>query len=175
MNNKIVKDVLKTKGGERTFTWYPEKIIEGLKVHMVYGFCLNKESKIVLVRDRDEERFTLPGGKIENNETALDGLIREFREEAQFTPEKIEVLGTLEVVVKNNDDKITDHHQQVRYLCSIESPGDFIPEKDGFETVERIFIDVAKLPDYIDWINYPTGKVQFEEFLSKIDKKSTTP
>ncbi|PIU03107.1 hypothetical protein COT44_04385 [Candidatus Shapirobacteria bacterium CG08_land_8_20_14_0_20_39_18] len=135
MNNKILKDVVKTKEGEITFTWYSGKIIEGLKVHMVYGFCLNKKGKIVLVRDKDEKRFTLPGGKIENN-----------------------------------DSKITDHHQQVRYLCSIENPGDFILEKDGFETVERIFIDPAKLPDYIDWINYPTGKVQFEEFLDRNTK-----
>jgi len=158
-----------------TFTWHSNKILNNVKPFQVYGFCLNKNNLIVLVRDKGESRFTLPGGKIDNNESPLQALIREFKEEAQFTPKKIELLGSLEVQIKDKNSKTIDHHQQIRFICHIKNLGPFIPEKDGWETVERIFVKPQNLPDYLEWIAYPTGKIQFKELLKRFDKKSTTP
>ncbi|MBU1129929.1 NUDIX hydrolase [Patescibacteria group bacterium] len=158
-----------------TFTWHPNKILNNIKPFQVYGFCLNKNNLIALVRDKGENRFTLPGGKIDNNESPIQALIREFKEEVQFIPEKIELLGSLEVQIKDKYSKIIDHHQQIRFICHIKNPGSFVPEKDGWETVERIFVKPQNLPDYLEWIVYPTGKIQFKELLKRLDKKSSTP
>lgn len=166
--NNTWSDTVKTDDGEIVFTWHPKEILDDIKEHQVYGFCMNK-GKVVLGRDKDETRFTLPGGRINPGENAKEALIREFREEVQFEPQDIELLGSLEVNVKDKSGKSTDHHQQVRFVCRIEDPGEFVPEKNGWETVERIFVDPKELPNYIDWLHYPTGKIQYREFLATLD------
>lgn len=88
----------------------------------------------------------------------------------QFEPQDIELLGSLEVNVKDKSGKTTDHHQQVRFVCKTDDPGKFVPEKDGWETVERIFVDPKELPNYIDWLQYPTGKIQYQEFLMTLER-----
>lgn len=175
MNNTMKTDSIKTEDGGITFTWHSNKILDGVRIFQVYGFCFNKDGKVILTRDKDETRFTLPGGHVDEGESAVGALVREFKEEAQFTPKNIELLGSLEVLVKDNNLNIIDHHQQARFICRIDNPGDFIPEKNGQETVERIFVDLKELPKYLEWIAYPTGKAQFEELSKRLDKKSTTP
>lgn len=168
--NNIVRDTVKNKDGSIYFTWHPGRILGDVKSFQVYGFCLNREGKVCLVRDKDETRFTLPGGHVDGKETPEEALKREFQEEAQFVPENIKVLGTLEVEVKDGDGVTSDHHQQVRFVCFVKEIPEFVEVKDGWETAERIFIDPQDLPKYIDWIAYPTGKAQFEEFLKILDK-----
>jgi ADP-ribose pyrophosphatase YjhB (NUDIX family) len=51
LNNKAV-----------TFIWHPDKQLD-LPVWQVYVFCVAKDNKVVLVRDKGEDRFTLPGGR----------------------------------------------------------------------------------------------------------------
>lgn len=150
------------------FIWHPEIMISDLKAKNIYGYCLTNERKVVLVRDKDETRFTLPGGGVQKGESAKEALIREFKEEVQFIPIDIELLGSLEVKVSNKRGKITDHHQQVRFTCYIDNPGDFIPEKDGWETVERIFVSPEDLPKYLEWMVYPSGKAQLDDLLKKV-------
>lgn len=153
------------------FTWHSNIIIEGLKTKNIYGYCLTNDNKIVLVRDKDETRFTLPGGGVQKGESPKEALIREFKEEAQFIPLNIELLGTLEVKVINKMGEIIERHQQVRFVCSIDNPGDFIPEKDGWETIERIFVEIEELKNYLEWFAYPSGKAQFDDLQRKLDKK----
>lgn len=167
--NNTWSDTVKTDDGEIVFTWHPKVILDGVRAHQVYGFCMNK-NKVVLGRDKDETRFTLPGGRVDPGENAKEALVREFREEVQFEPQDIELLGSLEVNVKDKSGKSTNHHQQVRFVCRIDDPGEFVPEKDGWETVERIFVDPKELPNYIDWLHYPTGKIQYQEFLATLDR-----
>ncbi|MBP8591394.1 NUDIX hydrolase [Candidatus Shapirobacteria bacterium] len=169
MNNTVV-DTIKTNDSEVIFLWHPGKTIDNLKSFQVYGFCLNDKGKVCLVKDKKETRFTLPGGHVDDEETAKEALIREFEGEAQFIPENIELLGSLEVKVVGKDSQVIDHHQQVRFVCKIHNIPNFVAGKDGWETEERIFVDPNKLPDYIDWLSYPTGKAQFEDFLKYLDK-----
>ena len=170
MKNRTIKDVVKNNDEEITFIWHPGQILDDVKAFQIYGFCLDTDGKVILVRDKDETRFTLPGGHVEEGESAKEALKREFEEEAQFLPQDIELLGSLEVIVSDSNQNIKDHHQQVRFVCHIGNPGGFIPEKNGWETVERILVKPEDLPNYLEWIAYPTGKAQFEDFLKKLDK-----
>jgi len=169
MSNTVI-DTIKNGDSEITFLWHPGKMVDNLISFQVYGFCINDDGKVCLVKDKEETRFTLPGGHVDAGETAKQALIREFEEEAQFQPENVELLGALEVKVVDKDSQLTDHHQQVRFICKIHNIPDFVAGKDGWETEERIFVDPNKLPDYIDWLSYPTGKAQFKEFLKYLDK-----
>lgn len=163
-------DNVKIGDDDVTFTWYPKKLISYLKPFQIYGFCLNDEGKVCLVKDEGEERYTLPGGRVDPGESAEEALVRECQEEAQFTPKNINLIGSLEVLVVDKNGKTKDRHQQVRYICNTGEYGDFIPKKDGWETVERIFVEPKRLPDYVDWLSYPTGKAQYEDFLKYLDK-----
>lgn len=166
--NNLITSTVKMDNDNVTFTWHPGVILENVKLRNIYGFCVNKDKKVALVRDKDEARFTLPGGGVQEGETGVQALNREFMEEAQFYPQNIKLLGSLEVVRTDQGGNIVDHQQQARFICSIDDPGDHIPEKDGWETVERIFVEIEDLPKYLEWIIYPTGKAVYDEFLKNL-------
>jgi len=85
-----------------TFRWHPNELLDvnEFKPTQIYGFCKTNDNLVCLVRDKDEERFTLLGGGIEDGETPEQALVREFREEAQFEPKNIKLLGSVEVIVE---------------------------------------------------------------------------
>ena len=96
-----------------TFIWHPAKQLD-LPVWQVYVFCVTKDNKVVLVRDKWEDRFTLPGGRTKAGEKAEETAKRETRR----GPNKIEnlfLLGSLEVVSPTIK-MIQRHHQQVRFV-----------------------------------------------------------
>jgi len=164
----VITSTVKMGNDDVTFNWYPGVILENIKLRNIYGFCVNKDKKVVLVRDKDETRFTLPGGGVQEGETGVQALNREFMEEAQFYPQNVKLLGSLEVVRIDQKGNIVDHQQQARFICSIDDPGEHVPEKDGWETVERIFVDIEELPKYLEWIAYPTGRAVYDEFLKNL-------
>ena len=45
------------------------------------GLLIIKERKLLLAYSKNKKCFYLPGGKIDNNETAIEGLCREIEEE----------------------------------------------------------------------------------------------
>lgn len=146
-----------------TFIWHSSKLLDvtEYKPTQIYGFCKTSDNLVCLVRDKDEERFTLPGGGIDEGETPEESLIREFKEEAQFEIKNIKLLGSLEVSPEKT--------QQVRYICEAENVEEFIPEKDGWETVERIWVYYKDLPKYLKWIKYESGQSVYKAFCDLIE------
>ncbi len=67
-----------------------------------YLACI-KENKILLVREAKDNGFKLPGGRFEANETALECLTREIKEElnAQVNKNSLELIGNY--VYTNSD------------------------------------------------------------------------
>ncbi len=154
------------------FTWHPGEILKDVILHQVYGFLVTNDNLAVLVRDKGEKRFTLPGGKIENGETAHDAFIRECIEEAQIQPLSYLLLGSLEYINPNGKDDEDKHHQEIRYFAVVDKFDKFEPLKNGFETAERIFVHYENLPDYVPWLRgSETGKAQYEAFVKIILQK----
>jgi len=155
-----------------SFIWHSDVILDTsvYKPTQVYGFCVKSDNLVSLVRDENEERFTLPGGGIDGNESPQDALTREFQEEAQFAPLEIKILGSLEVIVEENG-KVTEKTQQVRFICKLDKINELEPKKDGWETVERIFVYYKDLPKYLNWIKYESGQEVFKAFCHEIESQ----
>lgn len=148
-----------------TFKWHPSELLDvnEFKPTQIYGFCKTKDNLVCLVRDKDEERFTLPGGGIDKGENPEQSLVREFREEAQLELKNIKLLGSVEVIVEEKGKPI-EKTQQVRYTCEFDKLEEFVPEKGGWEVVERIWVYYKDLPKYLKWMKYKSGKEVFEAF-----------
>ncbi|OHB14614.1 MAG: hypothetical protein A2431_04150 [Candidatus Zambryskibacteria bacterium RIFOXYC1_FULL_39_10] len=171
MSNTTSETVIRN-GQEVKFIWHPGEILENVILHQVYGFLMTSNNLVVLVRDKEEKRFTLPGGKIENGETARNALIRECLEEAQIQLSNPVLLGSLEYINPNGKDDEDKHHQEIRYFSVVDNFKKFEPLKDGFETEERIFVYYEDLFNYIPWMGRSeTGRAQFNDFIKMITKK----
>lgn len=161
---------VKEKGdGKITYIWHPGVIPENIPVQQVYGFCTAGDNLVALVREKDDARFTPPGGGVETGETALEALNREFMEEAQFFPEDIKLLGSLEVINPQATEEIQKHNLQVRFACKVGKLEAFIPMRDN-ETEQRIFVYYKDLPTYIGYIEkYTSGKIQYDMYCDYIE------
>lgn len=144
------------------YIWHPFCHIENLKFHQVYGFCMSMNNKFLLVRDWNEIRFTLPGGRVEEGELPQEAFIREIREEAQVEISNIKFLGSLEVLCTSQNGVILDHHQQAKYFADVEKIDSFIPRFAESEIEERKEVDMNALARYIDWLNYTSGRQIFK-------------
>lgn len=164
----LIQNEVSSDNGTTLYVWHENKILDNVPAWQVYGFCLMPDGSLPLVRDKDEKRFTLPGGRVDEGETPEQALVREFIEEVQFKPEQIKLLGSMEVIEKNNNGEVVNHHQQVRFVCYASEAGNFVPYKDGFEVEERIFVQPEQLIDYISWLKSVTGQAQYQSFLNNI-------
>lgn len=102
-------------------------------------------------------KFEFPGGKIEQNETSEEALVRELREEMDY-----------EVCVEK--ELITVHHQYpdfslelMAFLCSVSSPKFTLKEHIPF-----CWVTIEELPS-LDWAAADVGIV--ESLLSMVAKE----
>jgi 8-oxo-dGTP pyrophosphatase MutT (NUDIX family) len=122
--------------------------------------------------------WVMPGGGKMANENPEQCVRREVMEEAQCEVDDLKYLMTVWGELYNNDDsKVTDpeiiknYRPQFRYIGYAKNMTEFIPEKDGFETVERKFISLTQLPEYFPWISNSESGREFYDFLkSRLDK-----
>ncbi|MDI9258174.1 NUDIX hydrolase [Flavobacterium sedimenticola] len=69
----------------------------GLKTLRTSGLVVIKNNKVLLTFSKNKKAWYLPGGKIELNETAVEALIRESKEELNLTlqPSELHFLTTI--------------------------------------------------------------------------------
>ena len=62
-------------------------------------FMINTNGWVLLLRDIKDHQWMIPGGKIEENESALNGAIREFNEETgfEYDPKFNQIINTYKV------------------------------------------------------------------------------
>jgi ADP-ribose pyrophosphatase YjhB (NUDIX family) len=171
MDRYKLSEIVEKEGNKITYIWHPGFIPENIPIQQVYGFCNDEKNNIILVREKNDNRFTPPGGGVEKDETAIDALKREFEEEAQFCPLDIRLLGSLEVINPNSEDQIQKHNLQVRFVCKTGILENFIPLRDN-ETEQRIFVPYKDIPEHVGFIKkYKTGKIQYDMFCDYLEGK----
>lgn len=113
-------------------------------VTQVYAICFWND-KIVLVHNKNQDSFSLPGGGLEKDEVFEDCLKREIKEETNMKVISFAPIGYQEVTDFENPAVF-----QLRYVCAIEPYGDFVSDPDG--DVDQIkTIDPEEFKEYIKW------------------------
>lgn len=98
------------------------------KIDFTVGACIIFENKILLMFHSKLNKWLLPGGHIEANETPDMALRREVKEETgleitflqpSILPRQVEEVEVLALSFHNNLHQAGDHlHYQPHYLCS---------------------------------------------------------
>lgn len=151
---------------QTNFRYIPNEISSDAPITQVFTFCKDKCDKFCIIRDVDEDFFSLPGGGCELNETPKDCIDRELEEEAQITCDKVKLLGSI-LVELTQKNKIISRYQHLRYLADINTVQKFIPQKNGFETIERKFVPISELKSKVMLLQNPNGDIILDQ-LKKI-------
>lgn len=106
----------------------------------VRSFVL-KENKLLLVRERADGCWTLPGGWADVNESASEAVIRETKEEAGFDVSAIKLLALWDKL-KHDHPPQWPHVYKCFFHCEILSG----EETESLEISEVGFFDLDKLP-----------------------------
>ena len=131
--------------------WRPDFNLTTQKYTQVSGYIFNEKNELLIVNNK--ESWTIPGGHPELYEYTLGTLIREVMEEACVSIKDIEYLGAVEVVENN------EIYYQLRYFARVEKIHEF---KDEWEVIDRKFVNLYNLNEYITWSNGKTFKAQLE-------------
>lgn len=100
----------------------------------VYGICVQQEKLLVIKKNGGPyiNRFDLPGGNLEERESLVLALKREFLEETGLEIEIIKTIGTTDFMISADWRGATDvHHIAVFYL--VKQVGGGIVEPEQFE------------------------------------------
>lgn len=78
-----------------------------IDIHKAGGVII-KDRNFLVTRSAGKDFFIAPGGKLENNETASQALVREMEEELQITvnDSTLEMLGTFTAQAAGKEDKL---------------------------------------------------------------------
>lgn len=116
------------------------------------GCVMLQDNKILLVREKNQDYYKIPGGKIEDRETPEQAAIREVKEETGFDVSLQIKLGEYDFVFKN---RLFFLHV---YIAQIES-GNLSPRNTKEETINT----VEWLP--VDALNTPPNKIPSNQFI----------
>ena len=73
--------------------------------------------------------FTLPGGVVEAGETLAEAVTREIREETSLTITPIALAGHREVVIRDDQDRVSRHFVILAFAARWEA-GEFTPNEE---------------------------------------------
>ena len=163
----------KNQGYEYSFDYVGGNDVFNFPNTQSMTFVKTKENKFIIVRDYNEEFFSLPGGECDLNEDGKDCAIREAKEEAQVDLQNIELIGTVFVKVRQNGQILSTSTQQ-RYLAEAVNIKDFVHGLEkidaiNYETVEREEISFDELSKEVKLLKNKTG----ESILSQLSRLLT--
>lgn len=163
---KRVSQTFNFDGKEVTFTWIDLDNEGDLQKYspltQAYAICYNDAGEVLILDQKEDGTWTLPGGTVEPGENTVQTLTREVMEEADITITDINLLGIQEV----KSDKPT--HYQTRYVAKIKElfPQTIDPAKGRIH--ERKFVPASQINDYLKWGE--TGQAIFDKAQSVIDR-----
>lgn len=139
------------------FKYIFEAYNPSIPVSQVFNFAKDKNNNFCIVRDFDENHFSLPGGGCELGESWKECSIRETLEEAQIHTINTRIIGVFLLSYRDSNNNVIHQTQHIRTTSNCDEINTFLPRKNGFETEERIFISKDNLAEYIDWLRYEGG------------------
>jgi len=157
-----VKEQSNFAGRDLTLIWHEGRELPiDLSISQVSAFCVNDKNEILIIKNK--HGWGLPGGHPENGESIEETLRREIKEESDCLISDFELLGYVEVLDPQNDSIEGRHYVQLRFFCHLSKVGEFNGE---FETTDRQFVSLEKIPEYVSWMSSSlTGKAQYESFM----------
>ncbi|BAV07148.1 ADP-ribose pyrophosphatase YjhB, NUDIX family [Filimonas lacunae] len=109
----------------------------------VRAFIVNEANEILMVKERADGKWTLPGGWADVGNTASESVIKEVKEETGLTAHVVRLLAVF-------DKKMHPHPPQpfyvykMAFLCQV--TGDWTFEK-AFDVLDVAFFSIDKLPE----------------------------
>ncbi|MGL4579796.1 MAG: 8-oxo-dGTP diphosphatase MutT [Shewanella xiamenensis] len=111
------------------------------RIHVAVGIILNTDGQILLAK-RPEHlhqggKWEFPGGKVEQNETVTQALIRELKEEVALNVHSSELFMALSY-----------DYPDKQVLLDIHTVSDFTGEAQGLEGQQIVWVDKHELTHY---------------------------
>jgi ADP-ribose pyrophosphatase YjhB (NUDIX family) len=103
-----------------------------------------KENKILLVQEKMDQCWTMPGGFADVNLSPAENVIKELKEESGFDCRIIKLIGILDKRKTIPDNKKWPHLYKIFFLCEINSLEQSICDQKEILNVD--FFDMNKLP-----------------------------
>jgi ADP-ribose pyrophosphatase YjhB (NUDIX family) len=125
-----IADLFKGQTGYAT----PKVDVRGVVFH---------DERILLVRERDDARWTLPGGWADVNESASEAVVREIREESGFETVAVKLLAVYDKSKHPHELIFPFHVYKHFFLCEL-TGGE---PTTGIETSDVGFFAEEVLPD----------------------------
>lgn len=113
-----------------------------------YALAFTHDDRILLV-GADSRQWWLPGGGIEDGESAEQALRRELDEEAGAVIEDLEFLG-----YQRLDDPIEGCCYTATYWCRVALPGSFVPRH---EVTKHLIVEPEQFLDNLFWSDDPAA------------------
>ncbi len=108
------------------------------------GIMIDPKGRLLIVRKKNTEKYMLPGGKIEPNETPIEALIRELKEEldVEIPAALANFITTYEAPAAN------EPGYQIRSNLFFILLPQMIEVKAATEIAEAIWITPQEIPNY---------------------------
>jgi ADP-ribose pyrophosphatase len=109
---------------------YPQAPIVGVAAVVLRG------AEILLIRRGREPMlgtWSLPGGALELGETTAEGVAREVFEETGVRVRPVEIVATLDRIVRDDDGRVRFHYVLVEWMCVAEGASEIVCGDDAAE------------------------------------------
>ena len=120
---------------------YPAAPLVGVAAVVVRG------DEILLVRRGREPlrgMWSLPGGLLELGETTADGVAREVLEETGVRVQPVEIVATIDRIMRDDAGRVRYHYVLVEWLCFVE--GDYKGELGcGDDADEAVWVKRSEI------------------------------
>jgi ADP-ribose pyrophosphatase YjhB (NUDIX family) len=101
-----------------------------------------KDNKILLVKERSDQRWALPGGWVDINESPSEAVCKEILEESGFKTKAVKLMALLDKNKHAHPIQLP-HTYKIFFICELISG----KKKPSIETSEIEFFEQDKLPD----------------------------
>ena len=158
----MIEDIARWPSGFVRIVWHGPEDNE-LPVTGAHGFCFHEDR--VVVCDIAGRGPTIPGGHLDENESASDCLAREAQEEACVELENLRLIGFIEADHRENtefDGKYPIRSMQAIYRADVRTVFEFKPQ---YEATKRVFVPADELPS----VHHEWNTVLQEALKSALD------